>query len=478
MTAHFFILALGVHREISDILHRASRLPNLVVASASYFQEAVSICENSRVPPGLIICESSSTAETQAKKIEALSQLATDATILVVSDDVSLVQVSAQSNVCNVSRAKLLQEIVARINRPRNAPATPATSPSPANALASSMPHVVHFAGGGFMLAASPAMFKVTRQLETIAPHDVPVLITGESGVGKEMVAKLVHHLSHRSAHPFMKVNCAALPHDLLESELFGYEAGAFSGATKSKPGKFEQCDGGTLLLDELGEMSPALQAKLLHVLQDGTFSRLGSRGESKVDVRIIAATNIDIAEAIKGNRFREDLYYRLNVFSFHIPPLRERRMEIPYLAQYITADIARAYKVDPIDYSPSLMEKMMNYRWPGNVREFANFIKRYLILRDEGQAMTDLIVPGCASVQDPMVIFPALPGPATYAAEVHDIPVDRTMEAEELRLLLNRTHWNRRVAAEQLNMRYRDFLGKMKRCGLDSYSSLDRAGI
>ena len=179
-------------------------------------------------------------------------------------------------------------------------------------------------------LAASPQMLKIRQQILQIAPVDVPVFISGESGVGKEVIARMIHLRSMRRVQPFVKVNCAALPGELLESELFGYEQGAFTGAVRAKPGKFELANKGTIFLDEIAEMSPHLQAKLLHVLQDGQFSRLGARAVVNVDVRVLAATNMDVKDAMRTGRFREDLYYRLNVLSIHIPPLRERTTEIP----------------------------------------------------------------------------------------------------------------------------------------------------
>ena len=185
-----------------------------------------------------------------------------------------------------------------------------------------------------YFLAAAPSMLKIYRQVQLLADVDAPVLILGESGTGKEVIAHLIHKHSRRAQHHFVNVNCAALPADLLESELFGYHQGAFTGAIKDKPGKFEQAHRGTLLLDEIGEMSAQMQAKLLHVLQDGQFNRLGARESSKVDVRVLAATNVQIEDALIGKTFREDLFYRLNVFTIHVPPLRERREEIPYLIE------------------------------------------------------------------------------------------------------------------------------------------------
>src|SRR3954465_9264814 len=232
-----------------------------------------------------------------------------------------------------------------------------------------------------FFVAASPAMRKIRSQAALVANVDIPVLMLGESGTGKEVVARLIHKLSPRAHRTFLKVNCAAVPADLLESELFGYEAGAFTGATHPKPGKFELCNKGTILLDEIGEMPPLLQAKLLHVLQDQQFSRLGSRSVIKVDVRILAATNINIPEAIANKQLREDLYYRLNAFTLQLPPLRERKDEIPLLLKHFMSRQAEHYARPPLQLSAALQQKCLDYPWPGNLRELSNFVKRYLIL-------------------------------------------------------------------------------------------------
>src|SRR5436190_9840820 len=246
-----------------------------------------------------------------------------------------------------------------------------------------------------FFFAASPVMKQIRAQVALVAKVDVPVLLLGESGVGKEILARLIHKMSIRAHRPLLKVNCAALPAELLESELFGYDAGAFTGAQRSKPGKFEQCNRGTILLDEIGEMSTALQAKLLHVLQDGSFSRLGSRSNVTVDVRVLAATNVNIEEAIANKTLREDLYYRLNAFTMQIPPLRERREEIPLLMKHFMNRLSERYAHSPLSYSERLMRACVQYPWPGNLRELGNFVKRYLVLQDEEMAISELEAKG-----------------------------------------------------------------------------------
>src|SRR5712675_3719445 len=227
-----------------------------------------------------------------------------------------------------------------------------------------------HLKNGFIFPAASPVMAKICSSIEQVARVDVPVLLLGESGVGKEVVARRIHQLSSRAHRGFLKVNCAALPAELLESELFGYEAGAFTGATRAKPGQFELCNKGTILLDEIGEMPPGLQAKLLHVLQDQQFSRLGSRSVIKVDVRILAATNINIPQALASKRLREDLYYRLNAFTLQVPPLRERKEEIPILLKHFMTQMSERYARSPLPLSPMLMNACLEYSWPGNLRE------------------------------------------------------------------------------------------------------------
>src|SRR5881409_3311051 len=230
----------------------------------------------------------------------------------------------------------------------------------------------------------SERMAEVQDLIERVADTDVTVLIRGESGTGKELVARALYASSLRRDRPFVKVNCAALPTELLESELFGFERGAFTGAIQHKPGKFEFAHHGTMFLDEISEMSPALQAKLLQVLQDGEFARLGGKHDVHVDVRIIAATNRDLEAAVASGHFREDLFFRLNVVSIVVPPLRDRREEIPMLTEYFLKKYSVQYNKPYSDISPDTMHLFMDYDWPGNVRELENLIKRAVVLATE----------------------------------------------------------------------------------------------
>jgi DNA-binding NtrC family response regulator len=329
-----------------------------------------------------------------------------------------------------------------------------------------------------FFVAASPAMKKIRSQAALVANVDIPVLLLGESGTGKEVLARLIHKLSPRSHRTFLKVNCAAVPADLLESELFGYEAGAFTGANHAKPGKFELCNKGTILLDEIGEMPPLLQAKLLHVLQDQQFSRLGSRTMVKVDVRILAATNIDIPEALANKRLREDLYYRLNAFTMSLPPLRDRKEEIPILLKHFMSRMSESYARPPLPLSGPLMEACLRHSWPGNLRELSNFIKRYLVLGDETLAASEL--------------QPRPDGGGGIHAEVAGrIPVSGAdsagglkslsrnakdeAEAEAIARALEETNWNRKQAAALLKISYKALLYKIRQYGIAQSRSTHR---
>jgi two-component system, NtrC family, response regulator AtoC len=316
-------------------------------------------------------------------------------------------------------------------------------------------------------LAASPQMLKIRQQILQIAPVDVPVFISGESGVGKEVVARMIHLRSTRRVQPFVKVNCAALPGELLESELFGYEQGAFTGAVRAKPGKFEMANKGTIFLDEIAEMSPHLQAKLLHVLQDGQFSRLGARAVVNVDVRVLAATNMDVKDAMRTGRFREDLYYRLNVLSIHIPPLRERTTEIPLLFHHFLAKYSEKYGKPAPDPSKHLLEAALRYPWPGNLRELENFVKRYVILEDDEGSFRELLeMTGQQHRTAPREEAPP-PKEQGLKALVRGLKDEAEMEA--IADALEKTNWCRKDAARMLGISYKALLYKMRQFNLDS---------
>jgi two-component system response regulator AtoC len=344
--------------------------------------------------------------------------------------------------------------------------------PAPSLAREDSSPHYVEeLSRGRYFLAGCPAMTKIYSTIRLLAPVDVPVLLLGESGVGKDIVANLLHKHSMRAQQSYISVNCAALPSELLESELFGYEAGAFTGAVKAKPGKFEMANRGTLLLDEIGEMSAPMQAKLLHVLQDGCFSRLGSRESSEVDVRVVTATNVDIEEAIARNSFREDLYYRISAFTIMIPPLRDRREEIPFLVAEMLRRQATSLRQQPADVSSQLLAAMQEYDWPGNLRELSNFVMRILILQDQDAILADLLTKIRArGYRIPHFGRRADEQPPDSMRKILRTCKDQT-ESRLIQDALDAAGWNRRHAAAKLKISYRGLLYKIQQYQLQRTS-------
>ena len=261
------------------------------------------------------------------------------------------------------------------------------------------------------LIGNTPAMVAVKKLIQQVAPTDVSILIQGESGTGKEVVADILHALSNRRTGSIVKISCAAIPETLLESELFGYERGAFTGAAGSKPGRFEVADGGTLFLDEIAEMSPALQAKLLRVLQDGRFQRLGGTKDQQVDVRLISATHVDLTKAIAAGKFREDLYYRLNVVRIGLPALRDRKDDLPLLADHFLKKYAARMQKDVRSIAAPALDQLLAHNWPGNIRELENTFQRALAVATEPviNNFQLLSTPGLtgATVHGPAVTFP-----------------------------------------------------------------------
>ncbi|MFZ0639634.1 MAG: sigma-54 dependent transcriptional regulator [Candidatus Acidiferrales bacterium] len=324
-------------------------------------------------------------------------------------------------------------------------------------------------------LAASPQMLKIRQQILQIAPVDVPVFISGESGVGKEVVARMIHLRSSRRQQAFVKVNCAALPGELLESELFGYEPGAFTGAVRAKPGKFELANKGTIFLDEIAEMSPHLQAKLLHVLQDNQFARLGARGGIQVDVRVLAATNVHVPEAMRSGRFREDLYYRLSVLSLHVPPLRERSDEIPMLFRHFLLKYAEKFQKTVPEPAPHVIEAALRYTWPGNLRELENFVKRYVILEDSEGSFRELLE--MTETQQRMAPSEEAAAPREQGLKALVRGLKDEAEMEAIADALAKTNWCRKDAAKMLGISYKALLYKMRQFNLDAGRSTRTAG-
>ena len=311
----------------------------------------------------------------------------------------------------------------------------------------------------------SPRMQEIREIIEQAARVDVTVLVCGETGTGKDVVARAIHDASVRQSGPYVKVNCAAVPRELLESELFGHERGAFTGAHQLKIGKFEAADRGTIFLDEIGDLHPALQGKLLHVLQDGQFSRVGGRSTVKVDVRVLAATNQDLEQAVAAGRFREDLYYRLNVIQITVPPLRERPEEIPLLAEYFMQRYSQLFRRESLRVPPETVQRLLRHRFPGNVRELENMIKRMIVLGDPMLRGSSLS--GGARTDDETAPNGA---PKTTRVSLKDIGRRAAQLAERDAILqaLEQTQWNRVRAAKLLEISYRALLYKIKDGGLD----------
>ncbi|HEY3127929.1 MAG TPA: sigma-54 dependent transcriptional regulator [Acidobacteriota bacterium] len=315
-------------------------------------------------------------------------------------------------------------------------------------------------------LSVNPKMLRIREITKQVADIDVPVLITGESGVGKEVIARYIHAQSRRRNRPFIKVNCAAIPNDLLESELFGYERGAFTGALQQKPGKFELAGKGTILLDEIGEMSMLLQAKLLHVLQDREYTRLGGKSQVRVDAHILATTNKRLEDAIRRGEFREDLYFRLNVIRIEVPRLADRREDIPLLCNHFLQKYSEKYKSPAQEFPRELLEAFYQYHWAGNVRELKNAVERYLILRDLDMALLDL-----RDSRFHVREFPQASQALSQAnMSLKEIAAQAAEHAEKQVVfrVLGETNGNRKQAALRLDICYKALLNKLKKWQID----------
>jgi len=324
----------------------------------------------------------------------------------------------------------------------------------------------------------STKMRAVRDLVRKVAGTDATVLIRGETGVGKELVARAIHAASPRASRPHLKINCAALPEELLESELFGHEKGAFTGAHRQKPGRFELAQHGTLLLDEIGELPSSVQAKLLHVLQDGTFTRIGGVSPITSDVRLIAATNRDLEAAMQSGDFREDLYYRLNVIEVTVPPLRERPEDLSALLDYFLR-IFNAQHGCSVAVTPAMRKALLAYAWPGNVRELENLVKRLVVLGGSQSALDEIAAilertPRLGSRAESAAAAAAseLPGGLREVAR----RAARDAERAAIKDVLERVHWNRIKAARLLQISYKALLYKIAQCGLATEEAEEQA--
>ena len=315
----------------------------------------------------------------------------------------------------------------------------------------------------------SDAMQALRNRMDKVASANVPVLIHGESGTGKDIIARMIHGLSPWRTGPFVKVNCPAIPGTLLESELFGYEKGAFTGAYGTKPGRVELAHRGTLFLDEISELDLGLQSKLLQLLQDGQFCRIGAQEDKKVEVRIVCATNRQLEVEVEAGTFRQDLYYRINVVNLFMPPLRERRSEIPDLVDYFLQFYNRKFNSRARELSTELMTSLQKYHWPGNIRELENLIKRYVILGNEEVITSDLVT----REQEYFNPDINLDGPISLKKLTRQ--ATRELERKVILKVLQAHHWNRKQSARALSISYRALLYKIRDAGIPTNRSTRR---
>ncbi|MGB7728417.1 MAG: sigma-54 dependent transcriptional regulator [Candidatus Acidiferrum sp.] len=307
----------------------------------------------------------------------------------------------------------------------------------------------------------SAAMRELERQARRISRTSIPVLLSGRGGTGKETMARWIHRNSEYASGEFVKVNCAAIPGSLLESELFGYEKGAFTGANFRKPGRVELAHKGTLFLDEIGDLDFSLQSKLLHFLQDATFSRIGDQVERKLDVRVLCATYKDLREEVTAGRFRQDLYYRVNVFRIHLPLLSQRREDIPRLAEFFRQHFQRQFGMAAKPFLPEMLEDLQNLNWPGNIRELSNVVARYVLIGPE--ATTDPVRDAKSSRSS----FEVAPNGIQISMKQKSKDATKEMERSVILETLRANHWNRRKTAKELKISYRTLIYKIHDAGL-----------
>ncbi len=469
MTDILQILLISNNQDVCNVVHTALACHDYRVMCVSSSRDAIQVL-NRGVRAEYVLIDATSQQNEQMVEPRLLQMVKRERFCILSDEDNDMGQsfASEWSITTVLTRSRIQQDLVNLLRR--QLPTE--MSDHCKHSAASQDYHLEELSNGRFFLAGTPVMMQLYREIRVLAPIDIPVLILGESGVGKEIVAMLLHKYHTRSENPFLNINCAALPTELLESELFGYEAGAFTGAMKAKPGKFELANNGTLLLDEIGEMSPQMQAKLLHVMQDGSFCRLGGRSSTQVNVRVLAATNIDMQTAIAEKRFREDLYYRLNTLTLTIPPLRERKEEIPLLIEELNCRGVSGVD-QPVVLSDRLIMAAMEYHWPGNLRELRNFVIRTLILRDQESAYAYLRAKTQGQSASPTASSTAelVESKSTYPPGMKSA-ISEVKNQTEIRMLqdaLSASGWNRRKAAMNLNISYRSLLYKIQQHGLSA---------
>jgi len=451
------ILCIDDQEEILDFLSRSLSTAGYEVVACLSWSRAKSLLGDGQVKPDLIILDPL-VANGNSDGVKELCEIAGRTPVVAFSSSqdpkviVKTIQAGAKNFLSKPATADQLRRLVSEALADREEE-SPARRPNAAP---------VDF------ICESRTIQEVQKTALRVARSTVPVLITGETGVGKDVVARFIHQNSTLADRPFVKVNCAAMPTELVESELFGYRKGAFTGAYIDRPGKFEFANNGTIFLDEIAELNSAVQAKLLQVLQDGHFSRLGFDEEVQVQVRVLAATNRKLEDAIREGKFREDLYYRLNVVNINIPPLRHRTEDIASFCEFFLQKFSRQYETEVPPMPPSLAATFQAYRWPGNVRELENVIKRYVVLHDPDAIVQELEQKMSG---DESAAIEAIAGQVAGEggeAESLDLKevtrravtqVERNMIVKTLR----KTNWNKSQAARELRVSYKTLLTKIE---------------
>ena len=450
------ILCVDQHETLLDYLSRGLSSAGYEVVTCLSWAKARQMLSEGRVRPDLVLVDPVGTNGSDSSLQEVCDLVGTTPVIALSSsrNPNLIVQAIRDGARSFISKPFSLEELQKAVTE---ALADQGSATSRTKAVAPP----VHF------ICQSSTMKEVQRTALRVAKSEVPVLITGETGVGKDVVARFIHLNSALSDRPFVKVNCAAMPTELVESELFGYRKGAFTGAYIDRPGKFEFANNGTIFLDEIAEFTSSVQAKLLQVLQDGQFSRLGSNEEVLINVRVVAATNRRLEAAIKEGKFREDLYYRLNVVNINISPLRHRRDDIPAFCEFFLGRYAKQYESEVTEIPDSLMETFMSYPWPGNVRELENIIKRFSVLQDIESIESDLREKmsnetslGIEEVADEFVDA-AVDSADLDLKEVTRRAISR-VEREMIVKTLRKTKWNKSQAARDLRVSYKTLLTKI----------------